>query len=30
MNQFEKASLGLFPTPLYRLPNLSRELGTNV
>ena len=30
MNTFEKESLGLFPTPLYRLPNLSRELGTNV
>ena len=30
MKQFEKESLGLFPTPMYRLPNLSRELGTNV
>ena len=30
MNYFEKESLGLFPTPLYRLPNISRELGTNV
>ena len=30
MNHFEKVSLGLFPTPLYRLPNISRELGTNV
>ena len=30
MNTFEKESLGLFPTPMYRLPNLSRELGTNV
>ena len=30
MNTFAKESLGLFPTPLYRLPNLSRELGTNV
>ena len=30
MNHFEKESLGLFPTPLYRLPNMSRELGTNV
>lgn len=30
MNHFEKESLGLFPTPLYRLPNISRELGTNV
>lgn len=30
MNHFEKVSLGLFPTPLYRLPNMSRELGTNI
>ena len=30
MNRFEKESLGLFPTPLYRLSNISRELGTNV
>lgn len=30
MNRFEKETLGLFPTPLYRLPNISRELGTNV
>ena len=30
MNHFEKESLGLFPTPMYRLPNMSRELGTNV
>lgn len=30
MNTFEKESLGLFPTPLHRLPNISRELGTNV
>ena len=30
MNAFDKLSLGLYPTPLYRLPNLSRELGTNV
>ena len=30
MNAFDKVSLGLYPTPLYRLPNLSRELGTNV
>ena len=29
-NHFEKASLGLFPTPMYRLPNISRELGTNI
>ena len=30
MNQFKKESLGLFPTPMYRLPNISRELGTNI
>ena len=30
MNHFEKESLGLFPTPMYRLPNISRELGTNI
>ena len=30
MRHLEKESLGLFPTPLYRLPNISRELGTNV
>lgn len=30
MNHFEKASLGLYPTPLYRLTNISRELETNV
>ena len=30
MNQFDKVSLGLFPTPMYRLENVSRELGTNV
>ncbi len=30
MNTFEKISLGLFPTPLYKLENMSRELGTNV
>ena len=30
MNHFEKVSLGLYPTPLHRLPNISRELGTNV
>ena len=30
MKYFEKESLGLFPTPMYRLPNMSRELGTNV
>ena len=30
MKYFEKESLGLFPTPMYRLPNISRVLGTNV
>lgn len=30
MKHFEKQALGLFPTPMYRLPNISRELGTNV
>ena len=30
MKYFEKESLGLFPTPMYRLPNISRELGTNI
>ena len=30
MHHFEKASLGLFPTPLYHLPNISQALGTNV
>lgn len=30
MKHFEKESLGLFPTPMYRLDNLSRELGCNV
>ena len=30
MKQFEKESLGLFPTPMYRLPSMSRELGTNI
>ena len=30
MNTFHKESLGLFPTPMYRLDNISRELGTNV
>ena len=28
MNTFHKESLGLFPTPMYRLDNISRELGT--
>ena len=30
MKEFDKISLGIFPTPLYRLPNMSRELGTNI
>ena len=30
MNHFDKESLGLFPTPMYKLPNMSRELGTNI
>ncbi len=30
MITFKKESLGLFPTPMYRLENISRELGTNV
>ena len=30
MNHFEKESLGLFPTPMYRLPNISKALGTNI
>ena len=30
MKTFAKESLGIFPTPLHRLPNISRELGTNV
>ena len=30
MNTFAKEALGIFPTPIHRLPNLSRELGTNV
>lgn len=30
MNTFLKESLGIFPTPIHRLPNISRELGTNV
>ena len=27
MKQFEKVKLGLYPTPMHRLPNLSRDLG---
>ncbi len=30
MIRYEKESLGLFPTPMYHLPNISRELGTNI
>ena len=30
MKTFPKEPLGLFPTPIHRLPNISRELGTNV
>ncbi len=30
MKTFEKESLGLFPTPLHYLPNMSKALGTNV
>lgn len=30
MNTFPKVDLGLFPTPIYRLPNISGVLGTNV
>ena len=30
MSKPEKLSLGIYPTPLYKLPNISRELGTNV
>jgi len=30
MNTFAKEKLGLFPTPIHYLPNISRQLGTNV
>ena len=30
MNSFDKIQLGLFPTPMYRLDNISRILGTNI
>jgi D-cysteine desulfhydrase family pyridoxal phosphate-dependent enzyme len=30
MKTYPKISLGIFPTPLYKLDNISRELGTNV
>ncbi len=30
MKEFKKVKLGLFPTPLHYLPNMSKALGTNV
>jgi len=30
LNHFDKVSLGIFPTPVHRLDNISRMLGTNV
>ena len=30
MKEFAKEKLGLFPTPMHYLPNMSKELGTNV
>ena len=30
MKEFEKEKLGLFPTPMHYLPNMSKALGTNV
>lgn len=30
MKSYPKVSLGLFPTPIHQLPNLSKHLGTNV
>lgn len=30
MKEFKKVKLGLFPTPLHYLPNMSKVLGTNV
>ena len=30
MKQMDKVSLGVFPTPIQRLDNISRLLGTNV
>lgn len=30
MKQFDKINLGIFPTPMYRLDNISDILGTNV
>ena len=30
MNTFDKVSLGIFPTPIHKLENISRLLGTQV
>ena len=30
MNELDKLSLGIFPTPIHRLDNISRELGVEV
>jgi len=30
MNDFEKAALGIFPTPIHKLDNISKALGTQV
>ena len=30
MKHLEKQALVLFPIPMYRLPNISQELGTNI
>ena len=30
MKEFAKEKLGLFPTPMHYLPNISKKLGTNV
>ena len=30
LDRFERVSLGIFPTPIHRLANISRKLGTNV
>lgn len=30
LDHFPKVSLGVFPTPVHRLENISRLLGTNV
>ena len=29
-SQFPRVSLGILPTPMYRLPNISEKLGKNV